>query len=268
MDQKIEDKITLIKAALQTAGLKVAQKKRILRTRLNNGSLVDIFTLKNSPDQIRARIKIEEPDPLRRQAYVESVFNGLSAILNGSVSVDPFYLSREIGGAHIYLSVLELKEALDDDEPIEIDEDAIEIIDEEELEAEMEPVCSSEFAVDEKSEDLAEFSLDFDLESENRIRVVKSMAEEALENLESVDPKMLRQSLDMIHLKRSSAVRLAITRIFRSALELAELEKTIQNEAKRILSAEDRAELREVKSLCGNGFLEPVINLLWQEVFK
>jgi len=261
MNQKIEDKITLIKDTFQKAGLKVAQKKRILRTRLGNGYLVDIFTLKNSPDQIRARIKIEEPDPLKRQAYVESIFNALSTTLNEIVSVDSFCLSREIGGAHIYLSVLEMKEAFFDDEPIEINADAIEIIDEEASAAE--PVCS-----DEQSEDLAVFSLDFDLESENRIRVVKSMAEEALENLESVDPKMLRQNLDMMNLKRSSVVRLAITRIFRNALELAELEKTVQNEAKRIVSAEDRAELQEAKSLCDNGFLEPVINLLWQEVFK
>lgn len=268
MDQKIEDKITLIKDSLQKEGLKVAHKDRILRTRLNNESLVDIFSLKKSPDQIRARLKIEEPDPLRRQADVESTHNSLAGALSETAIVNAFCLSREADGAYIYLSVLEMKEPDDNDTPIEIGEDAIEIIEIEEPSAEPDVVCIGESERDEEPDDLAQFELDFSLEQDNRIKVVKSLAEEALENLETVDSKTLRQSLDMMRLKRSSAVRLAITRIFRSALEVAELEKTVQNEAARISSVEDRAELQEVKSMCGNGFLEPVINLLWQEVFK
>jgi len=271
MNQKIEDKISVIKDCLQAAGQKVAQKDRILRTRLDNGFIVDIFPLKGTPDHIRVRLKIEDPDSRSRRTYVDSTHNSLSFALNGTAAVAPFSLARKSDGVHIYLSVLKLK-TVADDAPIEINEDAIEIIDEEasaeDPALKPEPVCSSDPDDEADSDDLAPFELDFGSGRENRIKVVKSLAEEALENLETVDSKTLRQSLDMMGLKRSSAVRLAVTRIFRSALEISELEKTVENEAKRILTAGDRAELQEVKSSCGNGFLEPVINMLWQEVFK
>ena len=279
MNQEVDDKITAIKAFLQTAGLKVAQKNNILRTRLKDGSLVDIFTLKNSPDRIRARIKTEEQDPSKRESIVASTHHAFSDVLAGIVRVASFCLSREIDNAYIYLADLNF-EAGDDkgdsDAPIEIAEDAIEILEtkdaaedavEDPGEADL-SVCFQEPDGETEADDLADFALDFDSGPENRIKVVKSLAEEALENLQTVDSKTLRQSLDMMDLKRTSGVRLAITRIFRSALEVAELEKTVQKEARRIASKEDRAELQAVKSVSGNGFLDPVINLLWQEVFK
>lgn len=272
MNQKIEDKISVIKDCLQAAGRKVAQKDRILRTRLDNGFIVDIFPLKNNPDHIRARLKIDDPDSRSRRTYVDSTHNSLSFALNGTAIADPFFLAGKSDGAHIYLSILKLKTVSDD---------AIEIIDKDasadDLVLKPEPVCTEPVCTDPvftdpgddaESDELAAFELDFGSGRESRIKVVKSLAEEALENLETMDSKTLRQNLDMMGLKRSSAVRLAVTRIFRSALEISELEKTVGNEAKRILTAGDRAELQEVKSSCGNGFLEPVISLLWQEVFK
>ena len=285
MNQEVDEKITAIKAFLQTAGLKVAHKQNVLRTRLKNGYLVDVFTLKNTPDRIRARIKTEEQDPSKRQAQVTSTHLAFSEVLAGIVRVAPFCLSRESDGAHIFLADLSFEaedEDVDennDDAPIEIGEDDIAIIETKDVVEDSEsdsPGADSLISLQETGEsdketeadDLADFALDFDSGPENRIKVAKSLAEEALENLQTVDSKTLRQRLDIMALRRTSGVRLAITRIFRSALDVADLEKTVRKEAKRIVSQEDRSELQAIKSICGDGVLDPVINLLWQEVFK
>ncbi|MBC2715982.1 MAG: hypothetical protein HF978_11800 [Desulfobacteraceae bacterium] len=256
MNQKIEDKVTVIKESLHTAGLDISEQKNGIRLKLDSGYHIDIFTLTNSPGQIRARIKIEEPDPLRRQAYVESTQNSLSRALNGVASVEPFHMSREVGGEYFYNSVLELEDICSDNEPIEVSRDAVEVLDD------------SEPANDLVVDAAAEFEFDFDLKEDNQLKIVKTLAEEAIEKLETVDAKMLRRSLDMMSLKRSSAVRLAVTRIFRSAMEVEEIEQAIQNEAKKIVTPEDRMELQAVKALSTNGFLAPVVDLLWQEVFN
>ena len=256
MNQKIKDEVAEIKESLQSSGLEISGQKNGIRVKLLTGYHVDIFTLKNSPDHIRARAKIKASDPLRRQAYVESIQDSLTAALEGVVSVEPFKLSRKTGGVYVYNSVLMPGTMVFEELPIEVGEDAIEILDD------REPVN------DEKDDDLKAFELKFDLEEDCRQEFAKSRAEEAVEKLDAVDAKMLRQNLDMMKLKRSSAVRLAVTRIFRSATEVDELETAIQNEAKKIVSPEDRAELQEVKSLSANGFLDPIVDLLWQEVFN
>jgi hypothetical protein len=256
MNQKIQDKVAAIKESLQSAGLEISDRKNGIRVKSVTGYHIDIFTLTNHPEHIRARLKIKASDPLRRQAYVESNQNSLTAALEGVVRVEPFKLSRETGGVYVYNSVLMPGKMVFDEPPIEISEDAIEILDD------GEPVN------DAKDDDLEAFELNFDLEEDHRLKIVMSRAEEAVDKLKAVDAKMLRQSLDMMNLKRSSAVRLAVTRIFRSAAEVDELEKAIQNEAKKIVSPDDRAELQEVKSLSANGFLDPIVELLWQEVFN
>lgn len=256
MNQKIEDHVNVIRKSLQTAGLKVTAGKRGVRARLKNGYFLDIFTLTNRPDHIRARLNIDESDPLRRQAYVESIQNSLVASLEGVARVEAFKLSREAGGVYVYNSVLEPFET-DDDAPIEVSADAIEIIED------------TDSAGETEADDLAVFELNFDFdETGGSLKTVSSMAEEAIKELETVDAKLLRQTLDRMSLKRSSAIRLAVTRIFRSAADVEELEKSIDSEARKIVSPEDRAELQEVKALSVNGFLNPVVHLLWQKVFS
>jgi hypothetical protein len=257
MNQKIEDNITKLRQVLQAAGIEISDLKKGIRLKLETGYPLDIITISNRPDFICARLMLNEADPLKRQAYVESIQNMLSNALDGIASVASFQISMEVGGDYIYNSELLMEEVFSDNAPIEISADAIEIIDEDELPDN-----------DMETDDLAEFELDFGFGEENRLKVVKSLAEVAIENLEAVDAKTLRQTLDMLSLKRSSAVRLALTRIYRCATEVEELETAIQGEAQRIVSPQDRAELQEVKLLCANGFLDPVIDLLWQEVFQ
>lgn len=256
MNQKLNDKVGMIREALQSWGLAVSERKRGIRVKTDSGYPVDIFSLKSNPDQIRARIKLEESDPLKRQAVVGVIQKSLSAPLKGTFQVDAFHMSRETGGMFFYNAVLEAAAGCFADAPIEISAEAVEILD------------AGESAGLSGADDSADFRFDFDLKEDSRMKLGKSLAEEAVEMLETVDAKMLRQSLDMMSLKRSSVVRLAVTRICRNATDVEELEKAIQTEAKKIVSPDDRIDLQTLKSLSTNGFLDPIVDLLWQEVFN
>ena len=172
--------------------------------------------------------------------------------------MNPFSMSREAGGLFFYNAVLEPLASGALDAPIEISPDAVEVL-------ESGGPQGADFSSPEEGLD---FQLDFDLKDDGRLKIGRSLAEEAMERLETVDAKMLRQSLDMLNLKRSSVVRLAVTRICRDAMDVESLEAAVQDEAKRILTPEDRVALQNLKSQTTNGFLDPIVDLLWQEVFN
>lgn len=91
--------------------------------------------------------------------------------------------------------------------------------------------------------------------------------EAAILEMEAVDAKMLRQGLDMMNLKRSSLVRAALARLFRSIGDVEELTKAVANEAAKIVSPEDREDLSMIRTIHGEGFLKPAIALLYDAVF-
>ena len=256
MEQKIKDKVTLIKDSLKAEGLAISERTGGFRVKLDSGDNVDIYTLSSSPDHVRARIKVKETDILSRQALVESAQKALSRSLDGVARVEPFRISREAGGVIIYNAVVEMERPCDADEPIEIGADAVEVI------------ADGEDDVAASMEDPDAFQFDFDIDDGNHLKTTSSLVDRAMAQLESVDAKMLRQSLDMMGLKRSGVVRLALTSIFRNALDVKELESAIQSEALKIVTPEDRMELQMVKSLSVHGFLDEVVDLLWQEVFN
>lgn len=257
MDQQIQDKVTILKEALKTRGLVISPCTGGFRVKLGSGGDVDIYALSSSPDHVRARIKVRETDTLRRQEMTFAARESLAGFLKGVARIDPFQISREAEGVSIYNAVVEMETgSASDDAPIEISADAIEVI------------ADGETGVLSKPDDPDAFQFDFDMDDGNHLKSARSLAEKAMSQLESVDAKMLRQSLDMMGLKRSSAIRLSLTRIFRNALDVADLESAIQSEALKIVTPEDRTELQTVKSLSVNGFLDAVVDLLWQEVFN
>jgi hypothetical protein len=91
---------------------------------------------------------------------------------------------------------------------------------------------------------------------------------EAIREMEAIDAKTLRQSLDMMNLKRSSVVRIALTRLFRSIGDAEELSEAVSLEAGKIVSPEDQEDLRMVSIVHSDGFLKPAIDLLYDAVFK
>lgn len=91
---------------------------------------------------------------------------------------------------------------------------------------------------------------------------------EAIREMEAIDAKTLRQGLDMMNLKRSSAVRIALTRLFRSIGDAEELAEAVSHEAGKIISPEDQEDLRMVQVVHTDGFLKPAIDLLYDAVFN
>lgn len=97
---------------------------------------------------------------------------------------------------------------------------------------------------------------------------VPAAVAEAIREMEAIDAKTLRQSLDMMNLKRSSVVRIALTRLFRSIGDADELSDAVSLEAGKIVSPEDQEDLRMVQIVHADGFLKPAIDLLYNAVFN
>lgn len=90
----------------------------------------------------------------------------------------------------------------------------------------------------------------------------------AFAQMETVDARVLRESLDNMYLKRSSKLRIALSKIHRSMEDITEFESSIRKEAKKIISSDDQAELQMVRSLYSQGPLKPIVDLLWDEVSR
>lgn len=97
---------------------------------------------------------------------------------------------------------------------------------------------------------------------------VPAAVAEAIREMEAIDAKTLRQSLDMMNLKRSSVVRIALTRLFRSIGDAEELAEAVSLEAGKIVFPEDQEDLRMVQIVHADGFLKPAIDLLYNAVFN
>jgi hypothetical protein len=71
-----------------------------------------------------------------------------------------------------------------------------------------------------------------------------------------------------MNLRRSSNIRLALTRIFRSAMDSEALMSAIAEEAAKLTLSEDLQELEMIRIISSTGFLQPMVELLCQEVFQ
>jgi hypothetical protein len=105
-------------------------------------------------------------------------------------------------------------------------------------------------------------------EEPEEIILRQKLVEKALAQLKNVDSKIFRQGLDMSGLPRSSIVRLALTRIFRSATEPEELIFVTSQEAVRIVNAEEWKTLRQLIDSNQINFISNIIYILWEEVSR
>jgi hypothetical protein len=96
----------------------------------------------------------------------------------------------------------------------------------------------------------------------------QKLVEKALAQLKNVDSKLFREGLDKSGLPRSSIVRLALTRIFRSATEPEELILVASQEADRIVNAEEWRTLRQLIDSNQINFISNIIYILWEEVSR
>jgi hypothetical protein len=105
-------------------------------------------------------------------------------------------------------------------------------------------------------------------EEPEEIILRQKLIEKALVQLKGVDSKIFRKGLDLSGLPRSSIVRLALTRIFRSATEPEELILVASQEAVRIVNAEEWKTLRQLIDSNQINFISNIIYILWEEVSR
>jgi hypothetical protein len=103
-------------------------------------------------------------------------------------------------------------------------------------------------------------------EKPEEIILKQKLVEKSLAQLKGVDSKIFREGLDMSGLPRSSIVRLALTRIFRSAIEPDELILVASQEAARIVNAEEWKTLRQLIDSNQINFISNILYILWEEV--
>jgi len=257
------DNVHKIRDFLNDQGFQLEEKGDGLNVTIDSGHLINIYALQRDSDYFWASFETRVAEQKKRQSEVKTVKDILINGLLGLAGVDEFKQTQEIDGRFVYVADIELDQSLTYHGVIAIDEDASienKPSKTQEIEAEVaaKPIEVQGVAVDAEAIDLSDTL---------EVNIILSPIEEAMEQLETVDAKMLRKSLDMMSLKRSSNIRLALTRVFRSVGDQEEFKRCIETEAKKIVSHDDQEELRIVRSLSVSGFLEPVVNLLCEEVF-
>lgn len=93
-------------------------------------------------------------------------------------------------------------------------------------------------------------------------------AQKALEQLKNIDSKTVRMELDKLGLQRSGAIRLALTRISRGAIDIKDLLTSVDEEAQKIDAAHDHDLLKTLKDNYQDTFVGSIAYLLWERVLQ
>ncbi len=245
-----QDNVVMIRRLLDDQGFAVEETANGVHLKLDSGHLIDIYALLKDSDVFWASVEAKARDAEKRYREMEAVKDTLLKGLAGIAEVGAFKETHSMDDRFVYVANLEINSAVSYHGAILIGDEPAEV---RVPEGRVEPPPEHETPV---------------TPAKKKGPAPRSDLEEALEKLESVDAKMLRQGLDMMNLKRSSSVRLSLTRIFRSAGSAEELMRDIKAEAKRLVTPEDHDELEMVRQLSVNGFLESIVALLHREVFR
>lgn len=247
MNQTLEDKIAIIRESFQAGAADFLEVSGSFRVSFDPRMTVYIYS-ETYDNSITARFETKEPDLEKRHHELETMRELLA---NEIIVADiaEFTEARPVNDRFVYTAKVNMDESVIFHETVVIGNDAID-----------DAVSLAD--ADEEAEIAADV-IEATAESPKGL----SRAEKIIEQLETIDAKMIRQSLDMMNLKRSSNVRMALTRIFRSAGDARELMLSIENEAAKIVSESDQNDLLMIKTINSDGFLEPVIGLLYEAVF-
>lgn len=277
MKPKIDPKLRSLIETLRAQGFILKGISNGFRIKLENGHNVDVYTLKSNPSHIRARIKSKINEEAARSEKIEKIYRMLSDCTRNIAEVHPFKLTKDMAEAFVYYAHVDLSQTPAYQETIVIgggeEEAAPESYEVSEVsveaDAEVEPGEEGVFLEEETSAGQADAQTDDQIDLTDFLESEESgepSPEEAVRELEAVDAKTLRQALDSMSLPRSSNVRLVLTRLYRSAIDPEELEESIGIEADKINTANDLDELRMIRQMQAIGFLNPLIELLWQAV--
>lgn len=244
MEQTLEDRLAIIRENLKAGNTRLMDVSGSFRVEFPSGQTAYIYpeTYDNSIT-VRFETKTAEAGERRREA------DQLRDALNREISfveIQSFKESQALKDRFVYTAKAEVDPSVFFHETI--------VIGDHRAQADIKPPPSPAAREDRAVAPAKESD-------------VRALAEEAVASLEAIDAKMLRLSLDMMNLKRSSPVRASLTRIFRDALDADELISAIDNEAIKLTSENDREELVMIKNINMDDALDPVIRLLCRRVF-
>jgi hypothetical protein len=293
----LNDNVDKLKRLLQDQGYELTELENGLQVRWNSGHVIEINALTRDTDYFWASMETTNMDPGKRRMEIASVHKPLSASLLGLATMGSFEQTQDSDDRFVYVANVELDPSVvyygaisaDDVSATElsvrvprvdqshyiqdIQEPAIDMkqtVQETLIPEKKEPAVLKKPAAKSRADGISRKT-----ESSVKMKPVPrepsdplATARTAVAQLETIDGKMIRQRLDMMNLRRSSSIRLMLTRIFRSAVEPEELMRSIREEAEKIVTNEDRKELEMVRVLSENSFLEPVVRLLCLAVEK
>ncbi len=249
MNQTTEDRVSILRESLDAGPASVIDLSGAFQVDFEPGCRVYVYVETND-GAITARYETKEADPAKRRLTVETM-QGLLQNEIPVAQISGFREAQSLNDRFVYTACVDMDPAVFYHETIVIGERVTES-----------PVASRT-----SGQKPAGF---FTTNPETEVESLSgaSPVADAIKEMEAIDAKILRQGLDMMNLKRSSAVRVALTRIFRSAGDAEELTQAIQHEAGKIVSRQDQEDLRMIRIIHADGFLKPAIDLLYDAVFK
>lgn len=94
----------------------------------------------------------------------------------------------------------------------------------------------------------------------------RELAGQVVIQLRGIDGRQFREALDKLGLKRSSILRVILTRIFREASDKDQLLESVENESQKIAGSPEEAELYSLKEKTYFPFINSLLGLLYQAV--
>jgi hypothetical protein len=249
MQEALSDNILILKKFFEDQDFLVEETKSGMRVRLNGEYVIEVNALIRDSNFLWASFETQKLPQDQLTKILDDVRKKLSKGLAGLAKLNQFEETQDMEDRRLFVADIELLPSVTYQGIVEIQKRPAQPVQPEKTQA---PVESQPKAQPVPPALSAEFMT----------------AEKAVVLLETVDGKMLRQSLDMMNLRRSSNIRLALTRIFRGATDSDALMAAISEEAAKLVSSEDLEELKMIRLISATGFLQPVVELLCQEVFK
>jgi hypothetical protein len=98
------------------------------------------------------------------------------------------------------------------------------------------------------------------------VLTAEELAEKAVSQLQAIDAKQFRETLDRLGLKRSSGLRVALNRIYRDTADTKQLMHSVEAEAKRITNPVEKSELALLRQKNRTPFMKAILQLLDQSI--
>ncbi|MFW6284655.1 MAG: hypothetical protein ACOC1H_04655 [Desulfosalsimonas sp.] len=209
-----------------------------VRIKFEPGVDIDIHAPEPGSNRAMAQIRIHRPDPEKKQIESGRICEQLRKKTTGVASIYPFKATKDIPRSFVYEAIVDLSKSPAYHETIFFaDAESIEY-----------PDTPDEPLAQEPDHEIS--------------KNAPSAAETAVRLLETVDAGMFRQALDQLNLPRTSNLRLALSRLQRSAIDEEELNAAARAEAARLASPADQMDFKKIQEMQTPVFLEPLIQLL------